>query len=351
MSYETPKDYQSRSNAGKASPAGFSHSRGLGRDSDSSLDPGFKRLAINCSGQTLWAKPANGSCLDSGCQWSRIGLFGGSSSIGQTPSGNPSSGPKVGSGLGEEPPRIGNPSLPMGWNFGCGVSKEVLGGRDPASASPELAPEVRLGPQKARVLFNPGYGEGNSSLSAAAQKKLRSILTGERAVLVFGDETGFSLHPRLGRLWMKRGTRIRVPTKSQHRQRLNLFGWVEPLRGRYGFLRILQGDRKGFVKFLKAVHRRFKGWRIYLYVDKAKWHQGPEIDSFLADHPHVDLEYLPTYHPELNLVDRLWKQLRYEVTTSKYFPALDDILFAIRKQQRCWRPLKIISLCKLTYCH
>jgi transposase len=147
---------------------------------------------------------------------------------------------------------------------------------------------------------------------------------------------------------MKRGTRIQVPTKSQHRTRLNLFGWVEPLRGWYGFLPILKGNREGFLKFLQALHRRFQGWRIYLYVDKPKWHEGPEIDSFLADHPHFDLEYLPSYHPALNLVDRLWKQLRYEATTDHYFETIADILHAIRRQQRYWRPQKIISLCKVT---
>ena len=147
---------------------------------------------------------------------------------------------------------------------------------------------------------------------------------------------------------MKRGTRIQVPTKSQHRQRLNLFGWVEPVRGWYGFLRIPKGNRVGFLKFLQALHRRFTGWRIYLYVDKAKWHHGTEVDSFLAEHPHFDLDYLPTYHPELNLADRLWKQLRYETTTDKYFETIDDIFHAIRKQQRYWRPQKIMSLCKIT---
>lgn len=64
-----------------------------------------------------------------------------------------------------------------------------------------------------------------------------------------------------------------------------------------------KGNREGFLKFLHALHRRFMGWRIYLYVDKAKWHCGSEIDSFLVEHPHFDLEYLPPYHPELNLVD------------------------------------------------
>jgi hypothetical protein len=132
MRHETIKDHQSTSNGGRASPAGFLYPRSLGRDSDCSLDLDFKRLAINCGGQALWAESANGSCLDSRCQYPRGGLSGGSSSIGEIPSGNPRGGPKVGNGLGEKPPGIGNPSLPLGWNFGYGISEEVLGDLDPA---------------------------------------------------------------------------------------------------------------------------------------------------------------------------------------------------------------------------
>jgi transposase len=125
---------------------------------------------------------------------------------------------------------------------------------------------------------------------------------------------------------MKRGTRVQVATKSQHRQRLNLFGWVEPPREWYGFLRIPKENRKGFLKFLHTLDNRFKGWRIFLYIDKAKWHQGSEIDSFLSEHPYFDLEYLPSYRPELNLVECLWKHLRYETTTNKYFETIEDFL-------------------------
>lgn len=172
-------------------------------------------------------------------------------------------------------------------------------------------------------------------------------MDGARAVWVFGDETGFLLHPRLGRLWMKRGTRIQVLTKSQHRQRLNLFGWVGPLQGWYGFLPILKGNREGFLTFLHVLNRRFMGGRIYFYVNTAKWHRGSEIDSFLAEHPHFDLEYLPPYHPELNPVDRLWKQLPYEVTNNKYFETIEDIFYAHRKQQSYWRTQQLFHYVKL----
>ena len=49
---------------------------------------------------------------------------------------------------------------------------------------------------------------------------------------MFQDETGFTLHPRLGFGWARRGQRLRVPTTSQHNTRLNLSGWVAPVLGR-----------------------------------------------------------------------------------------------------------------------
>jgi len=147
---------------------------------------------------------------------------------------------------------------------------------------------------------------------------------------------------------MRRGTRIRVPTTSAHRQRLNCFGWVAPLRGWHGLLRIPRGNTVGFLALLQRLAYRFANWRIYLYVDGAGWHKGDVVDAFLADHPQVDLDYLPAYHPELNPVDRLWKVLRYEATTNRYFPVLDDLWQGIHVQQRRWSPQKIMSVCSVT---
>ncbi len=147
---------------------------------------------------------------------------------------------------------------------------------------------------------------------------------------------------------MKRGSCVRVPTTSDHHQRLNVAGWVAPLVGWHGFVRLVKGNRVGFLKVLQVLHRRFPTGRIYLYADGPGWHKGSEIDSFLADHPRFDLEYLPAYHPALNPVDRLWKQLRYEVTTNRYCSNLDQLLRTIRRQQRHWSPQKIVSLCKKT---
>ncbi len=125
-------------------------------------------------------------------------------------------------------------------------------------------------------------------------------------MVIFEDETGFTLHPRLGLGWAKKGKRLRIPTTSQHRQRLNVFGWVAPLLGRKGVLRQPLGNREGFLNCLKQLYRRLKGYTLWLYVDRARWHRGEEVDIFLREHRRLRLRYLPCYQPGLNLQERYW---------------------------------------------
>lgn len=166
--------------------------------------------------------------------------------------------------------------------------------------------------------------------------------------MVFQDETGFTLHPRLGRGWAKRGHSFRIPTTSQHSQRLNLSGWVAPLLGRYGIIRTARGNREGFMNILRHLYRRLRGYTIWLYVDRAGWHKGELIDQFLQKHSRLHLRYLPRYQPGLNVQERVWKQTRYEATTNRWFPDLEAIWLAVIKSFRSWSPKKISRLCNIS---
>ncbi len=166
--------------------------------------------------------------------------------------------------------------------------------------------------------------------------------------MVFQDETGFTLHPRLGRGWAKRGERLRIPTCSQHCQRLNLSGWVAPLLGRQGMIRTARGDRLGFLKVLRHLYRRLRGYRIWLYVDRARWHKGHPVEQFLETHPRLQLSYLPCYQPGLNPQERIWRQVRYEATTNRWFENLEEIWNTAQNTLGSWSRLKIRRLCNIT---
>ena len=165
---------------------------------------------------------------------------------------------------------------------------------------------------------------------------------------MFEDEAGFTLHPRLGMGWAKRGRRFRIPTTSQHRTRLNIFGWVASFLGKTGLIRHPQGNREGFLLCLRQLYRRLKGYKIWLYVDRARWHKGEDIDIFLENHRRLSIEYLPCYQPGLNVQERIWRRVRYESTTNYWFSTLEETWITGSKTVHSWTPAKIKRLCNVT---
>jgi transposase len=166
--------------------------------------------------------------------------------------------------------------------------------------------------------------------------------------VVFQDETGFTLHPRLGFGWAKPGKRLRIATTSQHRDRLNISGWVAPELGRQGKVRTEQGNTEGFLRVLQHLHSHLRGLTIWLYVDRARWHKGDPVREFLRKHPRLHLQYLPPYQPGLNPQERIWRRIRYESTTNWWFETLDAIWATVDKTTRSWTREKIRRLCNIT---
>lgn len=138
-----------------------------------------------------------------------------------------------------------------------------------------------------------------------------------------------------------------MATTSEHRKRLNIFGWVAPLLGRAGLMRAPTGNRDNFLRCLQSLCRRLRGYTIYLYVDGARWHKGEEVELFLQTHTRVRLTYLPRYQPALNPQERIWRRVRYETTTNRWFGNLDDIWDTVQKTTHSWTPRKLKQLCKL----
>lgn len=87
-------------------------------------------------------------------------------------------------------------------------------------------------------------------------------------MILFADEAGFSLHPKLGRMWSKKGKQQPVVyTSSQHRKRLNVIGWVNPISGLHGMMKCDAGNTRSFLAFLKNSTLRFKNKIINLWVE------------------------------------------------------------------------------------
>ena len=152
----------------------------------------------------------------------------------------------------------------------------------------------------------------------------------------------------MGRGWARKGKRLRVPTTSQHRQRLNLSGWVAPLLGKKGLIRTARGNTEGFLEVLQHIWKKLSGYDIWLYVDRASWHKGEKVRLFLESRVAIHLEYLPPYQPALNPQEKIWRQGRYEVTRNVWFYDLDTIYTRFQYRIRHWSTKKVKQLCTIT---
>ena len=94
--------------------------------------------------------------------------------------------------------------------------------------------------------------------------------------------------------------------------------------------RLLQ---EAFADHLRHVGRVYPAQRypeVVRLIDKPPWQAGKVVDEARAANPHLKLKRLPSYSPQLNPIERLWKALRRRATHNRLFDRLADLKRSIR---------------------
>jgi transposase len=94
--------------------------------------------------------------------------------------------------------------------------------------------------------------------------------------------------------------------------------------------RRLQEAFAAHLRHVGRVYPRKKHPRVVLVIDNAPWHRGQPIDEAMRDNPHLEFKRLPSYSPQLNPIERLWKKLRRRATHNRQFDTLADLKASIR---------------------
>lgn len=111
---------------------------------------------------------------------------------------------------------------------------------------------------------------------------------------------------------------------------------------------VVRGNRESFLQALQQLYGRLRGYTTWLYVDRACWHKGPPVEKFLRTHRRLHLDYLPPYQPGLNPQERIWRQIRFEATTNRWFETLGEVWTTVQRTTRSWSQSKVRRLCNIT---
>ena len=91
--------------------------------------------------------------------------------------------------------------------------------------------------------------------------------------------------------------------------------------------------QEAFAVHLRHVGRAYpkaKNKRVVLIIDNAPWHRGKVIDEAMSDNPHLEFYRLPSYSPQLNVIEHFWKILRRRATHNRFFGSVSDLKHSIR---------------------
>jgi transposase len=128
--------------------------------------------------------------------------------------------------------------------------------------------------------------------------------------------------------WLLLGQRLLVGMGSG-RKRLNILGAYCPDDQEYLDLRLTRDNINGeqFVNLLRLLRERHPETKQFiLYLDNAKYYDKPVVKEWLARHPEFQLEPVPPYSPNVNLIERLWKFLKQKALSRwhKTFEAMQE---------------------------
>jgi hypothetical protein len=104
--------------------------------------------------------------------------------------------------------------------------------------------------------------------------------------------------------------------------------------------RLLQS---AFVKHLDDIARRYPATshtRVVIIIDNAPWHGGNAVKEALAKNAHLEFYRLPSYSPQLNPIERVWKMLRRRATHNRFFEKLKALQNALRQSIQYYQVMK-----------
>jgi transposase len=152
---------------------------------------------------------------------------------------------------------------------------------------------------------------------------------GEDEEIVFIDGVHPQHNTKSSKAWIQKGTEKYIPTNTG-RLRLNLNGAYNPNNQDVIIREDPSINAQSTIKLFEQIQNKYaykKG--VYAIADNAKYYRSKLVNKFLET-SKIRLIFLPSYSPNLNLIERLWKYLRKEVINTTYYPKFDQFKTAIQ---------------------
>jgi transposase len=193
----------------------------------------------------------------------------------------------------------------------------------------ELLRNLGLSYQKARFVSDHLNEQKRQTWLTETWPALVQVARRTGALLLFGDEASFAQWGSLGYTWAVRGQQPVVKTGGK-RKGYKVFGLIDYFTGRlFSAGHSGRFNSASYCAFLEGVLTQTTQ-PILLLQDGARYHTATTTQAFFARHAErLTVEQLPSYSPDYNPIEHLWRNIKRHNTHNRYFPNFSDLTTAV----------------------
>lgn len=198
-------------------------------------------------------------------------------------------------------------------HLSVGSMRALLHRLDLRWGRPRLAMPGKVDPQKATKQWEIAQAVVSASPGTA---------------ILYADESRIQLLPLIRAMWHWVGQQVRVPTPGSNVSRA-VFGALDIDTGRWVYTVRERMRKEDFIAFLEHLLVAYPEAPLILIVDNYSSHTAHVVNHWLADHPRLQLYYLPKYCSHLNPVEPIWGRLKEKVAANRLYGSVNVLLSTV----------------------
>jgi transposase len=169
-------------------------------------------------------------------------------------------------------------------------------------------------------------------------EKLKKKAKAGKIDLYFQDESGFSLMPSVPYAWQYKGQSIKIPSTPS--QRLNVVGFLQINQNWQSFVFKNNINSECLIAVIDQLFPSVQK-ETWIVMDNSPTHTSKQMMEKIKEwaRKKIHVLFLPTYSPKLNLIELVWKFIKYYwlpfsayEDLKKFTDALNNILANIGKK-------------------
>lgn len=180
--------------------------------------------------------------------------------------------------------------------------------------------------QKAKFVAANQDQEQRDTWLQSTWKKILKKAKKLKAYILFGDEASFPQWGTLNYTWATKGKQPIIKT-SGSRKSYKVFGAIDYFTGKFfakGHLGKLNAE--SYIEYLTEILSNTRK-HIFLIQDGAPYHKSKLVKKFFESKKgRLTVHTLPSYSPDYNPIEMLWKKIKTAGTHLRYFPTFDSLV-------------------------